>query len=99
MAALNESVTYEKEIYNITSIQKAAYRNLNSISVNIVSKELLYVCEISPNLETSPQEFEQAIQEFKKDVLDYQLRYQLDNETKATKNLILGLVFSKTGLT
>jgi His-Xaa-Ser system protein HxsD len=38
------------------------------------------------------------VQDFKKYVIDYQLRHQLNTETLPIKNLILGLAFSKTGL-
>jgi len=53
---------------------------------------------LSSNIGVDEQSFLSAVQEFKKDALDYQLRHRLAVETQPIKNLILGLAFSKTGL-
>ncbi len=96
--AVTECLIFDKLLYNVEAIQKAAYKNMNSIVVDLSSTDTCYLCEVTATIELEKDRFSYAIQEFKKDVLDYQLRHQLNNETKVVKNLILGLVFSKTGL-
>ncbi|OPA85365.1 His-Xaa-Ser system protein HsxD [Pseudomonas fluorescens] len=96
--AFFHSVVFDEQLYDAQVLQKAAYRSLNSLTVeiNIGNGELR--CALSSNIGVDEPAFLLAIQEFKKDVLDYQLRHQLAVETQPIKNLILGLAFSKTGL-
>ena len=71
---------------------------MNSLTADITCADGKFICALSSNIGIDEPSFLSAIQEFKKDVLDYQLRHQLNAETLPIKNLILGLAFSKTGL-
>lgn len=95
---LSDTLVYDERLYDAEVIQKAAYRSINSLTIEIASAGGQFVCALSSNIGVEEPAFLFAIQEFKKDVLDYQLRHRLDEETKSIKNLILGLAFSKTGL-
>ncbi len=94
--AFFQSVIFDEQLYDAQVLQKAAYRSLNSLTVEITTGKGELCCALSSNI--GEPAFLLAIQEFKKDVLDYQLRHQLAVETQPIKNLILGLAFSKTGL-
>lgn len=93
-----QSVVFDEQLYDAQVLQKAAYRSLNSLTVEITTGKGALCCALSSNIGVAEPAFLLAIQEFKKDVLDYQLRYRLAVETQPVKNLILGLAFSKTGL-
>jgi His-Xaa-Ser system protein HxsD len=96
--ALSDTLAFDERLYDAQALQKAAYRSINSLTVDITLSEGQFICVVSSNLGVDEPSFLSAIQEFKKDVLDYQLRHRLNAETQPIKNLILGLAFSKTGL-
>lgn len=96
--ALSDRLVFDERFFDAQVLQKAAYRSINLLTVDFASTEGQLICVVSPNIGVDESSFLSAIQEFKKDVLDYQLRHRLNTETQPIKNLILGLAFSKTGL-
>jgi His-Xaa-Ser system protein HxsD len=97
--ALSDTLVFDERLYDAQVLQKAAYRSINSLTVDFTSTGGQFICALSSNIGVDEPSFLTAVQEFKKDVLDYQLRHRLNIETQPIKNLILGLAFSKTGLT
>ncbi|EJN39138.1 hypothetical protein PMI38_01371 [Pseudomonas sp. GM84] len=97
--SLSDTLVFDERLYDAQVLQKAAYRSINALTVDIVSDGGQLICALSSNIDVDEQSFLHAVQEFKKDALDYQLRHRLAIETLPIKNLILGLAFSKTGLT
>jgi His-Xaa-Ser system protein HxsD len=95
---LATTLAFDERLYDVQVLQKAAYRSMNSLTADITCVDGKFICALSPNIGIDEPSFLSAVQEFKKDVLDYQLRHQLNAETLPIKNLILGLAFSKTGL-
>lgn len=91
-------ITYDKQSFDAETLQKAAYRNLNDITLEYVVDGNTFRCTLKANNGISDEKFHQAVEEFRKDVIDYQLRSKIKNETEPVRNLILGLVFSQTGL-
>lgn len=89
---------FDERLYDVQVLHKAAYRSMNFLTADISVDGGQFICELSSNIGVDEATFLSAIQEFKKDVVDYQLRHQLSGETQPIKNLILGLAFSKTGL-
>lgn len=96
--AYSHKLLFDERLYDALVLQKAAYRSMNSLTVDIATDEGQFICLLSSNIGVDESSFLYAVQEFKKDVLDYQLRHRLSVETQTIKNLILGLAFSKTGL-
>ncbi|MHA7113849.1 His-Xaa-Ser system protein HxsD [Pseudomonas promysalinigenes] len=96
--ALSDTLVFDERLYDAQVLQKAAYRSINSLMVDIALDGGQFVCTLSSNIGVDEPSYRSAVQEFKKDVLDYQLRHRLNAETQPIKNLILGLAFSKTGL-
>ncbi|MBV7476609.1 His-Xaa-Ser system protein HxsD [Pseudomonas sp. PDM31] len=94
----SHTLVFDERLYDAQVLQKAAYRSINTLTIDITSDEGRFICVLSLNIGLDEPAFLSAIQEFKKDVLDYQLRHRLAVETQPIKNLILGLAFSKTGL-
>ncbi|EJM26925.1 hypothetical protein [Pseudomonas sp. GM25] len=92
------ALVFDEQLYDAQVLQKAAYRAMNSLTADISHADGKFCCVLSSNIGIDEPTFLLATQEFKKDVVDYQLRLQLNAETLQIKNLILGLAFSKTGL-
>ncbi|WP_439878178.1 His-Xaa-Ser system protein HsxD [Pseudomonas prosekii] len=93
-----EVLVFDERLYDVDVLQKAAYRSINSLMADISFSDGQLVCALSSNIDVDEPSFRFAVQEFRKDILDYQLRHRLNAETLPVKNLILGLAFSKTGL-
>ncbi|PWE37479.1 His-Xaa-Ser system protein HsxD [Pseudomonas prosekii] len=93
-----EVLVFDERLYDVDVLQKAAYRSINSLMADISCSDGKLVCALSSNIGVDEPSFRFAVQEFRKDILDYQLRHRLNAETLPVKNLILGLAFSKTGL-
>ena len=85
-------------LYDAQAIQKAAYRSLNAFTLDMSIEGDSYVCVLLGNITTDADAFNKAVESFKKDVLDYQLRGQLKAETEPVRNLILGVAFANSGL-
>lgn len=94
----SHKLVFDERLYEAQVLQKAAYRSINALTVDITPEGGQLICAFSSNIGVDEQSFLSAVQEFKKDALDYQLRHRLAVETQPIKNLILGLAFSKTGL-
>lgn len=94
------TVSFDLRLVYPESVQKAAYRRINLLIIDIsIDDDLGKIsCLINSSKSASDEGFEYQVQEFKKDVLDYQLRAKLKKETEPVRNLILGLAFSRTGL-
>ena len=91
-------ITFDEKLYDVEAIQKAAYRSLNVFTVDITITDGKINCLLKPNISASEAGFAHGVEEFKKDVLDQQLRIKLKAETEPIRNLILGIAFSNTGL-
>ena len=89
---------FDEQAYSIEAIQKAAYRHMNSMVVDISLHDGQIGCKVQPCANISIEEFDKLLQDFKKEVLDQQLRLKLKVETEPVRNLILGVAFSQTGL-
>jgi His-Xaa-Ser system protein HxsD len=92
------SLDFDKQLYSVEAIQKAAYRLMNFFTVNLSLSDSKIFCKVTPNINTNQDSFSLALEEFRKHIIDYQLRYQLKSETEALRNLVLAVAFSNTGL-
>lgn len=93
------SLKFEKSICSIDSFQKAAYRLSSFITIEIdTSSDLHNVITINGNKNTSEEQLEVSIENFKKFVNDESLREKIKKETEPIRNLILGIAFSKTNV-
>jgi len=71
---------------------------MNSLTVDIRVQGEMLSCDVQSCQGIDGDAFTLAVEEFRKDLLDEQLRLKLKAETADVRNLILGLVFSRTGL-
>lgn len=91
-------LTFDQRLYDADVIQKAAYRGQFAFTLDMVFQGDDLVCTLLANITTPSDTFANAVEDFKKDVLDYQLRKKLHDQTSAVRNVILGVAFSQSGL-
>ncbi|WP_110968810.1 His-Xaa-Ser system protein HxsD [Pseudomonas huaxiensis] len=97
MAGLTE-LTFDSKLYRAEAVQKAAYRAMHAFTLDLKIDGENILCRLVGNITTEQGAFERAVEEFRKDVLDYELRAQLQAETAPIRNLIMGLAFSNAKL-
>jgi His-Xaa-Ser system protein HxsD len=93
-----ELVTFDGAIYSITAVKKAAYRFLDAFSADISTEGAVIKCALTFTSERGTEAIERTISDFRKEVLDQDLRESLKRETEPVRNLILAHAFSKTGI-
>jgi His-Xaa-Ser system protein HxsD len=91
-------VIYESCIYSADVIQKAAYKGLNYFTLDLEISGDKFLCKLNSNIQASEEAFNHAVEEFKKDILDFQLREKIKIETEPLRNLVLAIAFSNTDL-
>jgi len=87
----------DARVYALEAVQNAAYRFIDRIAVLISLETDLVVCEIELKA-GSTCNLDELVNDFKRELLDQNLRLQIKNETQETRNLILSWAFSKSGL-
>lgn len=87
----------DEQIYCLEAVQKAAYRLIDRLTIVITKTGGKLVCEIDAVSGTEAQ-VDGNIADFKRELLDQQLRKQIKDETESARNLILAYAFSRSGL-
>ena len=92
-----QKLELDGSVYRLDAVQKAAYRVIDKLTILISQKGSTIVCEIEP-IAGVDRPFDLVIADFKRELLDQQLRSQIKSETESTRNLILAYAFSRSGL-
>jgi His-Xaa-Ser system protein HxsD len=91
-------VTFDPAVFSLDSVKAACYRFSDRFSPSIEIRNSTIVCQLKFDSRFSEASIPAEIDNFKKEVLDQDLRQKLKVETEAVRNLILAHAFSKTGL-
>lgn len=91
-------LTFDATVYSADAIKKAAYRSINKFAVNIAKEGNEIKCILTFKESATDPQIKIYLDEFKKEVLDQDLRESIKKETEGVRNLILAHTFSKTGL-
>jgi His-Xaa-Ser system protein HxsD len=91
-------ITFDATVYSVDAIKKAAYRSINRFAVNITIEGNEIKCSLTFKESATEPQVKIYLDEFKKEVLDQDLRESIKKETEGVRNLILAHTFSKTGL-
>lgn len=93
------SIIFDPSIYSLLAIEKAGYRFSDRFACLIESTAEGLVVQLTPRrTDMSDVARENAINDFKTEVLDQNLREKIKVETAPVRNLILAHAFSRTGL-
>ena len=93
----NQELALDQSVYSLEVVQKAAYRFIDRLTILISNTDTQILCEITP-IEGLSKPVEEIVADFKRELLDQQLRFQIKAETEPVRNLILALAFSRSGL-
>lgn len=88
-------VRFSDAVFAADAIKRAAYSMADRLDVSISSAEGEIICQLRSR--KSGLKLAELTQDFRKEVLDYDLRIRISKETESFRNLILSLAFSKTG--
>ena len=91
-------VSFDLKVYSLDTLKKAAYRYINVFSINFDIHPKQVTCSLAFTDKFTPDQCKYYVDQFKKEVLDQDLRNTIKNETEPVRNLILAQAFSKTGL-
>lgn len=87
----------DKAVYRLEAVQKAAYRFIDRVSVLISQEGDKLVCEMTL-IKGGGDPPEALLGDFKRELLDQELRLKIKEETAPARDLILAYAFSRTGL-
>jgi His-Xaa-Ser system protein HxsD len=92
------ALTFDGQVYSVGAIKKAAYRFLDRFSVNISIENSKINCLLTFGSTNDSETCSRLVEDFKKEVLDQDLRETLKAETEDVRNLILAYAFSRTAM-
>jgi His-Xaa-Ser system protein HxsD len=82
--------------FSLEAAKRAAYDLMARVDVSFSSNEQLLSCELNP---VRPDvDMTVAERDFRRAVLDHELRISVEHQTEPLRTAILGLAFSNTGL-
>lgn len=91
-------IRFDSRLYSGDAIKRALYRFTDRFAGDIRQAGDAFVCTLQFSADKSDVTRNLDIMNFKKDVLDQDLREKIRSETESVRNLILAHAFSKTGL-
>jgi His-Xaa-Ser system protein HxsD len=91
------ALSFETSAHSLDAIQRAVYRLSDRLSCDVETVGAAFRCMLHFSSEDE-SEVEQALADFRNEVLDQVLRERIRAETTEARNLILALAFSQTGL-
>jgi His-Xaa-Ser system protein HxsD len=98
MSSATATIGFDTAVFAVDVVKKAAYRYLDKFSVDfeLIGNALKCVLTFSEGITTEVAAT--LVEEFKKEVLDQDLRERIKAETEPIRNLVLAYAFSRTGL-
>lgn len=91
-------VHFDSRLYSGEAIKRALYRMSDRFAGEVKLADQNYICLLHFPPEKSAVTKDLDVSNFKKEVLDQDLREKIRLETESVRNLILAHAFSKTGL-
>ena len=89
-------VRLSKAVYSLEAVKRASYALMARYDVSIAPPAEEFVCTIGP---ARPDvSLDQAERDFRREVVDQDLRITIETRTETLRDTILGLAFSRTGL-
>lgn len=84
--------------FDLGTVKRAAYRFLDRFSADIRTEDAEVVCDVTFAHGVSAQAAQEIIADFRKEVLDQDLRRVVAAETAVYRNAILALAFAPSKL-
>lgn len=94
---MEKVLSFDRDIYSLDVIKKSAYRFSSISSVTFKKSDTGYDCIFELPDKFTDAQVDTFVSEFKKNLLDQDLREIIRDETETTRNLILAHAFSNAG--
>lgn len=88
------SIEFGPNEFRAEAYKRAAYVMMDKVACSIRTSDLGTVCELEL-LSEAPSHL--IVRDFRREVLDQDLRISIEAQTEPMRNLILGLAFSRVG--
>ncbi len=92
------NLVFDKSLYSGDALKKAAYRLLDRCIADISDVQDSFEVVLKSVTAKSDVSMDRLVDDFKKEVLDQELRLSIKAESEPYRNLILAHVFSRTSL-
>jgi His-Xaa-Ser system protein HxsD len=96
--SIESRVEFDLAVFNIESIKRAAYRFSDRFAFNVCISGTTASCVLAFPDTVSPELIDETASNFRKEVLDQDLRQSIRAETESVRNVILAHAFSRTTL-
>ncbi|AMK26216.1 MULTISPECIES: hypothetical protein [Sphingobium] len=90
------TVQLSRAVFSVEAVKRASYSLMALYDVSVTLSDDDIVCTLTPATKASPMET--AERDFRREVVDQDLRISIEQRTEAYRDTILGLAFSRTGL-
>ena len=91
-------ISFESSLYSGEAVKRALYKMSDRFTADIRQEGAALVCDIHFPASKSEEAKVLDLANFRKEVLDEDLREKIRVETEPVRNLILAHAFSRTGL-
>jgi His-Xaa-Ser system protein HxsD len=91
-------LTFDGRVFGLLAIKKAAYRYIDRFSADFTVEGDNVNCRLHFTSATTDASRSRIVDDFRKEILDQDLRERIKLETEPVRNLILAHAFSKTGI-
>ena len=92
------SVSFDLRVFSTGAVKKAAYVFIDRFAAAFAATETTLVCSITFLNSVPEGAKEKILLAFQQEVLDYDLRESIGNETANVRNAILALALQPSGL-
>lgn len=93
-----EVVSFDSAVYDLDTVKKAAYRFIDKFSPDIRIEGSDIVCTLTFLQALGNDSVERILADFRREVLDQDLRQSIAAETASYRNAILALAFAPSKL-
>lgn len=90
------TVHLSRAAFSIESVKRASYSLMARYDISVALSDDEILCTLTPA--TGVVQMETAERDFRREVVDQDLRISIEQRTEAYRDTILGLAFSQTGL-
>ncbi len=92
---MRRDVRFDAKVFSVDAVKRSAYRFLDRFVADITIADDVIDCQLRFGSGKSDVSVDNCVDDFKKEVLDQDLRERIKTETESVRNLILAHAFSR----
>ncbi len=86
------TVAFAVGVHSLEAVKRAAYAFMARATISIEPSESELCCTLDPE---TGEDIDRLLRDFRREVLDQDLRIEIEAKTEPLRNMILGLAFSR----